>query len=212
MEQSAMEDHAADQKNLPDLSDYELLKLSREKNYEAFEELVKRYEGRVYRLGMKMLHSQEDAEDLLQKTFLSVFENMESFRGDSKFSTWLFRIATNHALMKLRKEKGKKTDSLDAPLETKDGNILPQIADGKTNIPGIYEKKEFLQYLEQAVSELPEIYRLVFFLRDIEGFSNKEVAGMLDISVPAVKSRILRARLSLRDKLEKYGKGVEPIE
>ncbi|MCD4782940.1 MAG: sigma-70 family RNA polymerase sigma factor [Candidatus Eremiobacteraeota bacterium] len=200
------------QQSLSDLSDYELLKLSREKDYEAFEELVKRYEGRVYRLGLKMLHSPEDAEDLLQKTFLSVLENMESFRGDSKFSTWLFRIATNHALMKLRKEKGKKTDSLDAPLETGGGSVLPQIADGKTNIPRTYEKKEFLKYLEQAVSELPEKYRLVFILRDVEGFSNKEVAGMLDLSVPAVKSRVLRARLYLRDKLEKYGKGVDSIE
>jgi len=212
MDHSTLEEQAVTEKHLSELTDEELLGLSLKKNYDAFEEIVRRYEGRVYRLGLKILHSPEDAEDLLQKTFLNVFENMENFRGDSKFSTWLFRIATNNALMKLRKEKGKKTDSLDTPIDVGEGEILPQIVDGKTNVPVIYEKKEFLKYLEQAVSELPEIYRLVFILRDVEGFSNKEVAKMLDLSVPAVKSRILRARLYLRDKLKKYGKGVDPVE
>ena len=186
---------------LEKLTDEELLELSVKKNYEAFEELVRRYESRVYGLGLKMLRSPHDAEDMLQKTFLSVFENMDKFRGESKVSSWIFRIATNHALMKLRKEKGKKVDSLDAPKEFGHESFENQLPDLDTDISRIYESKEFMGLLEQAISEMPEIYRLVFILRDIEGFSNKEVADMLNLGVPAIKSRVLRARLFLREKL-----------
>ncbi len=188
---------------LEKITDEELLELSVNKNYEAFEELVRRYESRVYGLGLKMLRSPHDAEDMLQKTFLSVFENMDKFRGESKVSSWIFRIATNHALMKMRKEKGKKVDSLDAPLEFGHESFENQLPDLDTDISKIYESKEFMSLLEQAISEMPEIYRLVFILRDIEGFSNKEVADMLNLGVPAIKSRVLRARLFLRDKLGK---------
>lgn len=194
------------------LSDEELIQQSRQRNYEAFEELVKRYEGRIYRLALKMLKSPDDAEDILQKTFLSVFENLDSFRGEAKVSTWIFRIAANHALMKLRKEKGITVDSLDAPPDTGEINLYSRIADENSNIHKLYEKKEFVRHLEQALSELPEIYRLVFILRDVEGFSNNETAQMLGLSVPAVKSRLLRARLYLREKLEHIGTGVEISE
>jgi RNA polymerase sigma-70 factor, ECF subfamily len=191
-------DYFADFKNL---SDEELFELSLQNNYEAFEHLVKRYEDRIYRLGLKMLRSPEDAEGLLQKTFLSVFEKMNQFRGESSVSTWIFRIATNHALMKLRKEKGKNIDSLDAPVCFEENDLLPQIPDESTDVVQYYERKELLEKLEHALQQLPEIYRLVFLLRDVEGFSNKEVAKMLNLSVPAVKSRILRARLYLKDYL-----------
>lgn len=197
---------------LVEASDEELLQLSKEQNFDAFEELVKRYEGRIYRLCLRILRSPEDAEDILQKTFLSVFENMGSFRGESKFSTWIFRIATNHALMKLRKEKGRELTSIDAPIEFNENERPLQIANFSPDAYKWYEKKEFYRLLDQAVSELPEIYRLVFILRDVEGFSNLETAKMLNLSVPAVKSRALRARLYLRDKLEKHLKGVEKNE
>lgn len=200
---NALQKYAGDNLSLDKLTDEELLELSVKKNFEAFEELVRRYENRVYGLGMKMLRSPHDAEDILQKTFLSVFENMDRFRGDSKVSSWIFRIATNHALMKLRKEKGRKIDSLDAPIEVGNESFESQLPDLKTDISRIYETKEFMSLLEQAIWEMPEIYRLVFTLRDIEGFSNKEVADMLNLGVPAVKSRVLRARLFLREKLEK---------
>lgn len=189
------------------LSDEELLELSRKKNYQAFEELMKRYEGRIYRLGLKMLHSSQDAEDILQKTFLSVFENMDRFRGDSKFSTWIFRIATNHALMRLRREKSQPVRSLDAPISLEQDIVLPQLVDEDADISQFYEKKEFMSLLEQAVMELPYIYRLVFILRDLEGFSNGEVAEMLNLSIPAVKSRVLRARLHLRERLSEKLEG-----
>ncbi len=200
-------------KRLEGLTDHQLLLSSLDKNYYAFAELVRRYEGRIYRLGLKMLHSPDDAEDLLQKTFLSVFENMHRFRGESKVSTWIFRIATNHALMKLRKEKREKNDqSLDAPISTGQDLVYPQLVDEDACVPEIFEKQEMLKALEEAVVSLPDIYRLVFILRDIEGFSNKEVAQMLNLSVPAVKSRILRARLHLRDHLNQMQKGGDELE
>lgn len=194
-----------------DLSDEELLNLSLDENYEAFSELVRRYEDRVYRLGLKMLRSPQDAEDLLQKTFLSVFEKMDQFRGESKFSTWLFRIATNHALMKLRKKPRKKVESLDAPLRLGSDTLEKQIIDTETDVSESYEQMELMEKIEKAIQELPDIYRIVFILRDVEGFSNKEVASMLDLTVPAVKSRILRARLRIRDKLASKGLGSDEI-
>jgi RNA polymerase sigma-70 factor (ECF subfamily) len=187
---------------LSDLTDENLLSLSLQNNYEAFTELVKRYEDRIYRLGLRILHSPEDAEDLLQKTFLSVFEKMNSFRGESSVSTWIFRIATNHALMKLRKERGKSVDSLDAPVNLgQQETVMPQIVDESNDVFEFYERKELMEQLEKALHLMPEMYRLVFILRDVEGFSNKDVAKMLNLSIPAVKSRILRARMFLKDQL-----------
>ncbi len=194
-------------KTYSQLSDEELVDLSLQRDYSAFEELVKRYEGRIYRLGLKMLKSPYDAEDLLQKTFLSVFENLPKFRKDSKFSTWVFRIATNHALMKLRKESKKMVSSLNEPIHIGDEELDRQVADFECDVSQSYEIKELMEKLEKSIAELPDIYRLVFILRDVEGFSNKEVAKMLNLSVPAVKSRILRARLFLRDKLSDKGRG-----
>jgi len=182
-------------------TDEELFELSKKHDYLAFDEIVKRYEGRIYRLGLKMLRSPQDAEDLLQKTFLSVFENMNKFRGDSSLSTWIFRIATNHALMKLRSDKSKPVDYLDTPVHLGQETVDPQVIDMHVDISELYEKKELMERLEAALSDLPEMYRLVFILRDVEGFSNRDVAKMLDISVPAVKSRILRARMFLKEKL-----------
>lgn len=186
-------------------TDEQLIQSSLKKNYEAFEELVRRYEGRIYNLGLRMLHSREDAEDLLQKTFMSVFENMKHFRGDSKVSTWIFRIATNHALMKLRNEKGTIVQSIFTPVIPREKQINLLMGNLEADVSESYEKKELLEQLEKAVKDMPEIYRLVFILKDVEEFSNKEIAEMLDLSVPAVKSRVLRARLYLREKLLKKG-------
>lgn len=169
---------------------------------------MKRYESKIYRLGMRMLRSPQDAEDLLQKTFLSVFEKMHTFRGEAKFSTWIYRIATNHALMKLRKEKKRTLSSINAPIDMGDSFAFPQLVDEEADLSEYFEKKELLGYLEDAINKLPDIYRLVFILRDLEGLSNKEVAQIMDLSVPAVKSRILRARLQLREILKKrIGRG-----
>jgi RNA polymerase sigma-70 factor (ECF subfamily) len=173
-------------------------------DFEAFEELVRRYEERIYGLALRMTRHPEDAEDILQETFIRAFEHLPSFREESSFSTWLFRIATNAALMKLRRERSAEIYSLDQPAPDLDPmEMTRDVEDWAPNAEEMMEAEELRQLLEDAVGELPEIYRAVFILRDIEGLPAKEVARILDLSVPAVKSRLLRARLFLRERLSK---------
>ncbi|MDH7500455.1 MAG: sigma-70 family RNA polymerase sigma factor [candidate division NC10 bacterium] len=181
-------------------SDSELVKLAKEEDYIAFEELVNRHSGRIYSLLQRLLGNREDAEDLLQQTFLSAFQNLSRFREESSFRTWITRIATNFALMKFRKEGKAQVVSLDGPQNYSDEGIpLPrEIADWSVNPAEVLERKELVEILEAAIAKLPQIYRAVFLLRDLEGLSNQEVAGMMDLSVSAVKSRLMRARLFLR--------------
>jgi RNA polymerase sigma-70 factor (ECF subfamily) len=182
-------------------SDVELVKLAKGEDFSAFEELVHRHSGRIYSLLYRLLRSKEDAEDLLQQTFLSAFENLVRFREEASFRTWITRIATNFALMKFRKEGKIQMVSLDDPQSyTEEGVPLPrEIGDWSVNPGVVLERKELIETLEGAIAALPPIYRYVFLLRDVEGLSNKEVAGIMELSVSAVKSRLMRARLFLRD-------------
>jgi len=193
-------------------SDTELVKLAKEEDFVAFEELVNRHSPRIYSLLYRLVGSREDAEDLLQQTFLSVFQNLSRFREEASFRTWITRIATNFALMKFRKAGKIQTLSLDDPQNyTEEGVPLPrEIADWSVNPVEILERKELVRVLEAAIGKLPQIYRAVFLLRDLEGLSNQEVAEMMELSVSAVKSRLMRARLFLRatiSSLVKEGKG-----
>jgi RNA polymerase sigma-70 factor (ECF subfamily) len=162
---------------------------------------VNRHNARIYSLLYRLVRSREDAEDLLQRTFLSAFENLSSFREEASFRTWITRIATNFALMKFRKEGKIRVVSLDDPQSyTEEGVPLPkEIGDWSVNPGLILERKELIEILEGAIAMLPPIYRYVFLLRDMEGLSNKEVAEIMELSVSAVKSRLMRARLFLRE-------------
>jgi len=182
-------------------TDIELVKLAKGEDFGAFEELVSRHSARIYSLLYRLLRSREDAEDLLQRTFLSAFENLSSFREEASFRTWITRIATNFALMKFRKEGKIRVVSLDDPQSyTEEGVPLPkEIGDWSVNPGLILERKELIEILEGAIAMLPPIYRYVFLLRDMEGLSNKEVAEIMELSVSAVKSRLMRARLFLRE-------------
>jgi RNA polymerase sigma-70 factor (ECF subfamily) len=182
-------------------TDIELVKLAKGEDFGAFEELVNRHNARIYSLLYRLVRSREDAEDLLQRTFLSAFENLSSFREEASFRTWITRIATNFALMKFRKEGKIRVVSLDDPQSyTEEGVPLPkEIGDWSVNPGLILERKELIEILEGAIAMLPPIYRYVFLLRDMEGLSNKEVAEIMELSVSAVKSRLMRARLFLRD-------------
>ena len=181
------------------LSDRVLVKKAKNHDFEAFEELVTRYETRVYNLAYKMLGSQEDAEDILQDTFLSAFKSIAGFKEKSSFSTWIYRIATNACLMKLR-TKQSRTVSLD----NKSSIITKGIVDWSGNAEISLDRKELREVINQAVKLLPEMYRAVFVLRDVENLSNSEAAKVLNLSVAAVKSRLHRARLYLREKLSDY--------
>ncbi len=173
---------------------------------EAFTELVNRYEGNIYRLARHITQNPEDAEDVLQETFLKAYEHLGDFQGNSKFYTWLVRIAVNQALMKLRKRKTDASVSLDDPYDTGEENLVREIAVWEPNPEQTYSQEEIRAILEKAVDSLPPTFRAVFALRDIEELSTEETAAALNLSIPAVKSRLLRARLRLREKLTRYFK------
>ncbi len=173
---------------------------------EAFTELVNRYEGNIYRLARHITQNPEDAEDVLQETFLKAYEHLRDFQGNSKFYTWLVRIAVNQALMKLRKRKTDASVSLDDPYDTGEESLVREIAVWGPNPEQTYSQEEIRAILEKAVDSLPPTFRAVFALRDIEELSTEETAAALNLSIPAVKSRLLRARLRLREKLTRYFK------
>jgi RNA polymerase sigma-70 factor (ECF subfamily) len=171
----------------------------------AFEELVNRYERKIFRLGMNITQNREDAEDVMQDAFLKSYQNLDRFQGDSRFYTWLVRIAVNEALMKLRKRRPNQV-SLDEPLTGSDGedSVFREIEDWGPSPEKKFAQTELNEILNGVIGELDPIFRVAFLLRDAEGLSTEETAQILGISVAAVKSRLLRARLKLRQKLNKY--------
>lgn len=171
----------------------------------AFEELVNRYERKIFRLGMNITQNREDAEDVMQDAFLKSYQNLDRFQGDSRFYTWLVRIAVNEALMKLRKRRPNQV-SLDEPLKDSDGDdsVFREIEDWGPSPEKRFAQTELNEILNTVIADLDPIFRVVFLLRDVEGLSTEETAQILGISVAAVKSRLLRARLRLRQKLNKF--------
>jgi RNA polymerase sigma-70 factor (ECF subfamily) len=169
----------------------------------ALSKLVNTYSGRIYNLALRILRNKEDAEDILQETFLTVVEKLHTFDGRSGFFTWIYRIATNASLMKLRKKKLVFQD-LGNDNEYND-NIENRIFVDWTQDPSIniYDE-EVKEKIDDAVSKLSEIYRSVFVLRDIEGLSIKETSAILNITEENVKIRLRRARQFLRDILSEY--------
>ena len=189
----------------PELTDAELVQRARAGELDAFEALTTRYERRVYSLALRMLHHEQDAEDVTQQTFLSALENLNGFRGDAAFATWLLRIATYAALKIIRKRKGLDTVSLEEATEAADGyDAIPHpeyIADWRQSPEQLVHKNEVRRLLDEALAKLDEKHRLVFLLRDVEGLSVKETAVALGLSEANTKVRLLRARLQLREEL-----------
>lgn len=175
----------------------------------AFLALVEHYQGRIYTFASRMCRDIEDARDVLQETFLAAYRALKDFRGEGKLSTWLFRIASN-ACRKIRR-KGKfepeRELSLEEFLPLAEGTRKPEIPDWSQNPEALLLKEELQKTLEEGIAQLPEPYRIVLLLRDLEGFSAEEVAEILGLSVPAVKSRLHRARLFLRERLSEYFSG-----
>ena len=180
----------------------ELLEAARSGDAEAFTTLVNQYDRNIYRLALNITGNPDDAEDVLQETFLKAYANLSRFKGDSRFYTWLVRIGVNEALMKLRKRKADRTVSLDEPVETGDEESIPrEFADWGENPEQRYARQELQDVLAAALAELDPAFRIVVYLRDVEELSTEETAEMLNLSVPAVKSRLLRGRLKLRESL-----------
>ncbi len=180
---------------------------AKEGNAEAFTVLVNQYERNIFRLALNITSNKEDAEDVLQETFLKAYTHLGRFQGNSRFYTWVVRIAVNESLMKLRKRRSDRQVSLDEKLETEDDGLLPrEIVDWGDNPEQRYAKTEWQEILAEATQSLEPAFRTVFTLRDVEQLSTEETAEALGLSVPAVKSRLLRARLKLRQRLNKYFK------
>jgi RNA polymerase sigma-70 factor (ECF subfamily) len=175
-------------------------------NYAAFEELVNRYERKIYRLGLNITGNREDAEDVLQEAFLKAFEHLPEFREDSRFYTWIVRIAVNESLMKLRKRRTSREVPIDDSSDENGEVLVREFADWKPNPEQEYARAELEGILERGVQALTAGLRTVFYLRDVEGLSTEETADLLNLSVGAVKARLFRARLRLREELSRIFK------
>lgn len=192
--------------------DSELIALARSGDERAFTTLVKRYEDLVYRFAFKVCRDQEKAEETWQDTFVNVFRKLGQFDGKAKFSTWLYSIVTNNCLMKRRRRK--IDDAVvpleipegfrDEPLRDAEGHVVQTVAGWKDTPLHTLLDGELRTAMDEAIGQLPYDYRVVFILRDVEGNSAEETAKILKLSVPAVKSRLRRARVFLRERLNGY--------
>jgi RNA polymerase sigma-70 factor, ECF subfamily len=184
--------------------DLDLVHAAKNGDVSAFEQLVGRYDRKLLRIAQHVTHNREDAQDAVQEAFLKAFQHLAQFREDSQFSTWLIRITVNQSLMKLRKQRSVREVSLDEDFQT-DGDILPiEVADWAPNPEERYRTSELRDILAKMLEDLQPILRTVFVLRDIEGLSIVQTAEVLDLSHTAVKARLWRARLQLRERLNKY--------
>ncbi len=187
-------------------NEYALVQRAKSGDPSAYSELVRKYEGKVFRLAKNITQNDEDAEDVLQDAFLKAYEHLDEFQEQSKFYTWLVRIAVNEALMRLRKRKTSRTVPLDEPVETGEETVTREIAVWDDDPEKRYGTAELRRILDESIQSLKPAFRTVFQLRDIEELSTEETAEALGLSIPAVKSRLLRARLQLREKLTRFFK------
>jgi RNA polymerase sigma-70 factor (ECF subfamily) len=168
--------------DLSSFSDEELVARARAKDFGAFEELLERYEDKVFRLAFRFVRNESEAKEILQDTFLSIWRKLDTFKGDSLFSSWVYRVAANTALSHLPSPGANWAKRPDEQLQS----------------------DELRRHIQAAVDDLPELYRTVFLVRDVEGLSTEETAEVLGISVPSVKTRLHRARIALREAIAKY--------
>jgi len=180
------------------MEERELIELAQAGDRKALEELVKKYESTVYNFSFKICRDKDRAENTMQETFMSMVKNIKQFKGDSKLSTWLYTVVSNHCLMAARNASKRSYDSLD------DENTYideKKLADWNVSPGKVAEDKELKELLDKAISKLQPDYRIVFLLRDVEGLSTEETAKIRNLSVAAVKSRLHRARAFLRHEL-----------
>ncbi|MGH9524121.1 MAG: sigma-70 family RNA polymerase sigma factor [Terriglobales bacterium] len=197
---------AIEKVNEPVSDELVLVRAAKAGDISAFEQLVHRYDRNVFRIAQHITQNREDAEDVVQDAFLKSYENLKNFQEQSKFYTWLVRIAVNEALMRLRRRRPERMVSLDEDVKTEEDSMPREVADWTPNPEQQYSQAELREILQKTIQGLPSSFRTVFVLRDVEGLSTEETAEALDLSIPAVKSRLLRARLQLRERLNKYFK------
>ena len=184
--------------------DVALVERVRAGDVSAYDTLVRKYDRQVFRIAQHITQNREDAEAVMQDAFLKAYQKIDQFQGNSKFYTWLVRIAVNESLMRLRKRRTGKMVSIDEDIETDEGNVPRDLADWAPDPEQNYGQAELAEILRKTIQGLPQGFRIVFVLRDVEGLSTEETAETLGLSIPAVKSRLLRARLQLRERLSRY--------
>lgn len=173
---------------------------------EAFDQIVERYQRKIYSLSFNITRNQMDAEDVAQEVLLSIYRKIDSFQGKAAFSSWVYRITLNATYMKLRNKKKDKFVALDDeyPAFNQAGFQTKKPFDWSDTAESLLFSNETKGIIEKAVNLLPEKEKVVFMLRDVEGLSTENVSEVLELSIPAVKSRLHRARLFLRKKLSNY--------
>ncbi len=177
----------------------------------AFRELVRRHQDKVYRLALRLTRDESRAQDAMQDAFLQVYRKIGQFQEQSAFTTWLYRITVNAALMRMRSEKRHRESSLEeaSPRYSEQGEIAEPVDDWSAAVDDDAGNRELAKYAQVAIDELPETYKSVFVLRELEEMSTEDVAQILDLTVPTVKTRLHRARLALRKALAERVKGSE---
>ncbi|MFO7942461.1 MAG: sigma-70 family RNA polymerase sigma factor [Bacillota bacterium] len=174
-----------------------LVDLARSGDVSAFESLVEEYDGRIYNMAFRMLGNPEDARDVTQETFLKAYSSLSRFRGDSSFSTWVYRIAKNACLDFLRRRSRGTVFSLDQPLDTEEGELERQVPGDLPDPEEVALDSEVRRAVSEAIANLPPHHRSIIVLRDIEDLSYEEIAEVLEVELGTVKSRLYRARTSL---------------
>ena len=186
------------------ISDVALVDSFKAGDISAFEEIVSRYEAKVMNLSLRFTRNQEDAEEVLQDVFTTVYRKIDGFRGQSAFSSWLYRIVVNAAFMKLRKKKQNQAISMEDLAPAVKQYCIERDDAAWPHSHNVAVTQELQEVLQKAIDRLPDQYRAVFVLRDVDGLSNQETGQILDLSIPAVKSRLHRSRIMLRKKLQRY--------
>ena len=191
--------------------DLPLVNAGRNGDVSAFEELIRRYDGRLYRLAQGITHNDADAEEVVQTAFLKAYQNLHRFQHNAKFSTWLIRIAMNEAFMKLRKQRSHQVQLLDSDTGVPAEGNTGRFHQHQVNLPdwgpspeSLYSATEFRQIVEKSLQKLQPRLRVVFILRDIEGHPISEISGILKLTPTAIRTRLSRARRLLREELSHY--------
>ena len=179
-----------------------LVKKSQSGDIESFELLISAYDKRAYNIAYRIMGNEEDAKDMAQEALLRIYKSIKDFKGQSSFSTWLYRIVTNVCLDELRRRKNEKYISMDSTIQTDSGELHMELCSDKETPESVYERVEQKELIMNAIGELSEDYKSAIVLRDIQGFSYEEISKMLDCSLGTVKSRINRARNMLRERLK----------
>ena len=191
------------------LTDEELVEDVKKGNIDAFEDIVKKYENKVYGIVFHMMKNQNEVEDLAQEVFLKVYKNLDRFKGDSSLYTWIYKITVNLCLDELKKRKN--IIYLDEKISVEEGEIDKELPSNERSQEELYEDKELKENLHRCINKLPDKQKMMIVLRDIKGFSYDEMAKITNNKIGTVKSQINRARLKLKELLDKEGTFLEYI-